>query len=134
MTSGTPFDPGEIVLVPLPFTDLGGVRRRPVLVLSAAAYNRRSRDFVVCGITSNLGNRGYSVELDSPGLASGAIPAKSLIKADKVFTLGQSLAVKRLSRVKPEILEKVKDQVRSVMGLRVGVPANRRRKAGPSGG
>jgi len=117
MRSGTPFEAGELVLIPFPFSDLSGLKQRPVLVLSDSAYNRRSRDFIVCGVTSNLKYRGHSVELDSSGLLSGTMPVKSLIKVDKLFTLEQSLARKRFSRIKPEILALVRTELRGVLGL-----------------
>ena len=115
MTSGTRFDAGDLVLIPFPFTDLSGTKRRPVLVLSPAAYNRRSRDLIVCGVTSNLRNRANSVELDRSGLLSGTIPARSLIKVDKLFTLEQSLAIRKLSRITPGLLAAVRSRLRSLL-------------------
>lgn len=44
----------DIVLVPLPFTDLTSVKRRPVLVLSNDSHNRRGQDVVVSAITSRF--------------------------------------------------------------------------------
>jgi len=32
-------DQGEIVLIPIPFTDLSSQKRRPVIVISNNAYN-----------------------------------------------------------------------------------------------
>ncbi|HEY7326137.1 MAG TPA: type II toxin-antitoxin system PemK/MazF family toxin [Gemmataceae bacterium] len=41
----------DIVLVPVPFTDLSSTRRRPVIVLSNDAYNRSTTDMVVVAMT-----------------------------------------------------------------------------------
>ena len=49
MTSGTMPLPSEIVLLPIPFTDLSASKRRPVLVLKAG--NARG-DFLAAQITS----------------------------------------------------------------------------------
>jgi len=43
--------PGEILLVPVPFTDLSSHKRRPVLVLSKQEYNRQADDLIVAAIT-----------------------------------------------------------------------------------
>lgn len=96
MRSGTTFEPGKVVLVPFPFTDLTLTRRRPVLVLSTAEHNRASRDFVCCGMTSKLSNRRNSVLVDPSEMSEGRLAVKSRIKYDKLFALEKSLLVKPL--------------------------------------
>jgi mRNA interferase MazF len=44
---------GDIVLVPVPFTDLSSKKRRPVIVVSNDAHNRHSADVIVVAMTSN---------------------------------------------------------------------------------
>lgn len=44
---------GDIVLIPVPFTDLSSRKRRPVIVISNDDYNGRTRDVVVVAMTSN---------------------------------------------------------------------------------
>ena len=45
--------PGEVVLIPFPYTDLATAKRRPVLVLRAAdAYG----DFLAAAVTSQTGH------------------------------------------------------------------------------
>lgn len=44
---------GDIVLIPVPFTDLSSRKRRPVIVISNDDYNRRTRDVVIVAMTSN---------------------------------------------------------------------------------
>jgi len=48
------FDQGEILLIPVPFSDLSSVKKRPVLVLSNNNRNVSSRDIIVIAITSNF--------------------------------------------------------------------------------
>jgi len=38
------FDQGEILLIPVPFSDLSSVKKRPVLVLSNYTHNLSNRD------------------------------------------------------------------------------------------
>ncbi len=40
-------DQGDIVLIPVPFTDLSSQKRRPVIVISNDIYNRISADVIV---------------------------------------------------------------------------------------
>lgn len=51
------FKRGDIVLLPFPFTDQSGIKRRPVVFLSANEYNIRRRDLVVAPITSNISSK-----------------------------------------------------------------------------
>ena len=46
------YNQGDILLVPLPFTDLSSQKRRPVLVLSKDDYNSVADDLIVVAIIS----------------------------------------------------------------------------------
>jgi mRNA interferase MazF len=48
----TNFDPGEIVVVRFPFTDLTSQKRRPAVVISTAQYSSRFGDVVLMPLTS----------------------------------------------------------------------------------
>ena len=45
------YNQGDILLVPLPFTDLSSQKRRPVLVLSKDDYNNVADDLIVAAIS-----------------------------------------------------------------------------------
>ena len=45
---------GEIVLIPVPFSDLSSTKRRPVMILSNSEYNKLTDDIIVAAITSNI--------------------------------------------------------------------------------
>ncbi len=45
---------GDILLIPIPFSDLTSSKRRPVLILSNSLYNQKTEDLVVAAVTSNL--------------------------------------------------------------------------------
>lgn len=105
-----PMKQGDIVLVPFPFTDLSGMKKRPVLVISNNRYNISNRDFVCCGITSKINDRDYSVAIDTNDLADGFLAQPSMVKADTIFTLEQSLVIKTIGRASQQTIEKVKGE------------------------
>jgi mRNA interferase MazF len=49
-----PYEFGNIVLVPFPFTDQTTSKRRPAVVVSTHGYNLARPDLVVMAITSQL--------------------------------------------------------------------------------
>ena len=108
MKYGTSYSQGDIVLIPFPFTDLSHSKKRPALVLSNKKYNKETEDFIVCGITSNLKDRRYSVLITKKDLEKGFIPKKSIIKVDKIINLKQTLAIKKIGKVKNIIIKNIK--------------------------
>jgi mRNA interferase MazF len=45
---------GDVVLVPFPFTDQSGTKKRPAVVVSGSAYNSGQRDLIIMAITSQV--------------------------------------------------------------------------------
>lgn len=85
----------DIVLIPVPFTDLTATKRRPVLVLSATSHNQRSPDVLVAGITSNLAVPG-GVRISPADMERGRLPVVSQVLPDKVYALSKKIIVKAL--------------------------------------
>ena len=52
-SAGTVYHRGEVVLVPIYFTDGSGGKVRPALVVSSDEYNTTSPDIMIASITSN---------------------------------------------------------------------------------
>jgi mRNA interferase MazF len=96
---------GEIVLIPVPFSDLSSVKRRPVLVISNISHNSTNSDMIVVAITSNLEQSGIVIE--TKDLLAGELPKKSLIRYDKIYTLEQRIVIKQLGIVSENILKNV---------------------------
>ena len=89
---------GEIVLVPFPYSDLSGSKRRPVLIVSNDTYNASFPDAIVAVITSKTTKPDiYSLTLEGQDLGIGQLPESSLIRVHKLFTIEQSRIIKRFS-------------------------------------
>jgi mRNA interferase MazF len=102
---------GEIVLVPVPFTDLTSSRRRPVIVLSNNVYQATTADFVGVAMTSNLKQEPYSFEITSADLAAGSLQRPSRVRADKIYTLSQGIVVARFGRVSAVVLDRIRQEL-----------------------
>mgnify|MGYP002637387641 CR=1 FL=1 len=49
-----PFQRGDVVLLPFPYTDLSGRKVRPAVVLSSASYHAAEPDLILGALTMNL--------------------------------------------------------------------------------
>ena len=54
MASAARYSFGDAVLVPFPFTDQAGIKRRPAVVISSQPYNAHRRDIIIMAITSQV--------------------------------------------------------------------------------
>jgi mRNA interferase MazF len=104
---------GDIVLIPIPFSDLTSQKRRPVLILSNNDYNQRYQDIIVAAVTSNIADREYQVIIKNEVMAEGELKVNSAVRADKIYTLSQSIVVKKFGKVQPTVLLEVKKQIDS---------------------
>lgn len=67
----------DIVLIPVPFTDLSSAKRRPVLILSSDAHCQSSPDMLIAAITSNLSGNLPGVVISSAEWKLGLCPGKA---------------------------------------------------------
>ena len=97
------FMKGDIVVIPFPFYDLSGSKRRPALVLADLDGN----DVILCQITSVARNDDYAVSIDTADFESGTLPVKSVVRSNKIFTADRSLILYSACRLKPDKMQEV---------------------------
>jgi len=111
MLSGMMLKQRDIILIPIPFTDLASQKRRPAIIISSDTYNSKNEDIVVVALTSNIEPRDFTISLTTDDLEEGILKVTSMIRADKIYTLNKSIVLKTFGRVKPVILAKIKDSL-----------------------
>ncbi len=92
MRSAT-FDPGDVVIVPFPFTDREASKRRPALVCSHRAFNESSRHVVLAMITTAT-NQAWPGDVRLNDLDAAGLPRDSTVRW-KLFTLDASFVIRR---------------------------------------
>lgn len=102
---------GDIVLIPIPFSDLTYSKQRPVLVISTDSYNNTFEDIVVVAITSKIRDLEYSIRITTEDLAEGELKVASEIRADKIYTLSKDIVKKKFGQVNFEVLESVRKRI-----------------------
>lgn len=98
------FEQGEIIIVPIPFTDLLSNKKRPALVISSNKYNNRTNDIIVMAITSNITNKEFSVNINNGELELGVLESESQIRVDKTYTISQSIVIKSIAKIRASLL------------------------------
>jgi mRNA interferase MazF len=105
---------GDILLVPIPFTDLSSQKRRPVIVISNNTYNQIMSDMVVVAMTSNPVEADYSFTITSSDLEKGTLNHPGKVRADKIYTISKSIVVKTFGRVKEETLKRIRQEIQNL--------------------
>jgi len=76
------FVKGDIVIIPFPFSDLSGSKKRPAFV----AADLSGDDIIVCQITSKSKSDPLALSLNRHDFISGGLPVDSFIRPNKIFT------------------------------------------------
>jgi mRNA interferase MazF len=105
---------GDILLVPIPFTDLLSQKRRPVIVVSNNAYNQKTTDLVVVAMTSNPVETDYSFTITSDDLEKGKLNHPGNVRVDKIYTVSNSIVVKTFGRVNGKVMERIRGELQSL--------------------
>lgn len=107
------YQKGDIVIVPVPFTDNRNFKERPALVVSNDAVHRTG-DIMVVQITSKFKKDGLSVSIYA-GDVTGPLPKKSYVRCHKVFVLESSLIIEKVSALKPHKYREVIDKLHRII-------------------
>jgi mRNA interferase MazF len=92
-TTGYSF--GDIVLVPFPFTDQSGTKRRPAVVVSSGRYHTERPDLVIMAVTSQGRPGGRFGETSVKEWKAAGLLKASVIKP-VLTTIEAALVVRKL--------------------------------------
>ncbi|MBF0419464.1 MAG: type II toxin-antitoxin system PemK/MazF family toxin [Magnetococcales bacterium] len=89
--------PGDLVMVPFPFSDQDVTKKRPVLVLTIPDGRG---DFVGLAVTS-VPTVQCALEVDNHSIIAGSLPKRSWLRIDKIFSLNTRLVEGIFAQVSP---------------------------------
>ena len=115
MVTTSRFSFGDVVLVPFPFTDPSGTKKRPAVVVSSHGYNASRRDIVIMAITSQVRTPlAFGEAMVGDWQGAGLVKA-SVLKP--VFTsIEQGLVLRVMGHVSAADIKTLRD----VLGLVIG--------------
>ena len=103
---------GDIVLIPFPFTNLEGVKKRPAIILYKGEL-----DVVVSFITTQLKWSEQTDVIVEPD-ETNRLKKISLIRTSKLATLEIELIIGKIGELKKEKLKELDIKLKKVFGLK----------------
>lgn len=113
----TTYKQGDIVLVPVPFTDQTTSKRRPAIVVSANWYNKTRADTVLVPITSTVHKSLQREEFLIRGseVQRAGLYKESVAKCGAIFTVRQKLILKRIGTMSSGTLRQIHTIVADIL-------------------
>ena len=102
---------GDIVLLDMPFSQGGGSKIRPAVVVQDDELNARLDDTTVVAVTRNLqhADKAHRVLIDietEAGKSTGLL-ATSVVRCEKLFNVHHRFVLRRLGTLPPPLMEQV---------------------------
>jgi mRNA interferase MazF len=110
-----PFEAGEIVCVPFPFTDRAVRKRRPALVLSVKSFNDRHLHLILAMVTSAK-NPPWPSDIAITDETTAGLPSPSVIRL-KLFTLDERLVLDTLGKLSKSDKAVAMKRIASTLGI-----------------
>lgn len=111
------FEPGDIVIAELMFSEQAGLKRRPALVISNARYNRQTEDLILLKITSRGKAAAFDIPLSQKDLRTGSLKRESQIMADNPVTTYKGMILEKAGAVQTKKLRQVKEKLKELFEL-----------------
>ena len=115
MPPTTDYSFGDVVLVPFPFTDQTGTKKRPAVIISSAAHNTAQRDLVIMAVTSQLRPSGAIGEALVANWQTANLIKPSAIKP-VITTIEQALVIRRLGQLAIEDQQSLRTAIAKIVG------------------
>jgi len=104
------FVKGDVVIIPFPFTDLAGNKKRPAFVVAELPGD----DIIVCQITSKSKSDPFALSIGAHDFISGNLPIDSFIRPNKIFTADKNIILSVAGRLGEA---KIRDVLNSIITI-----------------
>ena len=108
------FVKGDIVIIPVPFTNIEGFKLRPAVVISNDEVHETG-DVLIVQITSKLKHDGLSIPVTNNDVTAN-LPVKSYIRIHKIFVLEQKLIKGKVSALKKAKYKELIERINQIIG------------------
>ncbi len=94
----TAYKQGDVVLVPYPFGERSGGKKRPGLVISSLEHNQATGELVIAQITSRVSGPALDGDYHIQAWKDANLPRPALVRC-RLATLTSSLVLRRLGEL-----------------------------------
>ena len=102
------FIKGEVVIIPFPFSDLSGSKKRPAFVM----VDLEGDDIVLCQITSHFSKDRHAIPIKNEDFQKGnLINDVSYIRPNRIFTADKKIIVRSTGILQEAKTKEVSDKV-----------------------
>jgi len=105
------FVKGDIVVIPFPFSDLSGSKKRPALVLA----DLQGDDIILCQITSQQTKDKYAITIKDSDFKTGKLPISSNIRPNRIFTADKNIIIRKATSINEEAVIRVIQKIISIL-------------------
>ena len=105
------FVKGDIVVIPFPFSDLSGSKKRPALVLA----DLHGDDIILCQITSQQTKDKYAIAIQDSDFKTSKLTTPSNIRPNRIFTADKNIIIKKAASLDKAAFNSVIQKVISIL-------------------
>jgi len=110
----TPFEFGDIILVPFPFTDQSSSKKRPAVVISSKTYNIERPDLIIMAVTSQIKPAAIIGEVIIQDWQAAGLLKPSAIKP-VITTIESPLVIKTMGRLKDNDQRALQESLKGIL-------------------
>lgn len=110
-----PFEFGDIILVPFPFTDQSTTKKRPAVVISSKPYNQERPDLIIMAVTSQIKPTSTIGEVIIQDWKTAGLLKPSAIKP-VITTIEKPLVIKTMGRLNDNDRIALQESVKVILG------------------
>jgi mRNA interferase MazF len=105
------FIKGDIVVIPFPFSDLSGAKKRPALVLA----DLQGDDIILCQITSQHVKDKYAISIKDNDFKAGKLTNPSNVRPNRIFTADKNIIIKKTASLNETVVNVVIQKIISIL-------------------
>lgn len=104
---------GDVIVLPFPFADNTGSKRRPALIVSVFS----AKELIVCAITTQTVRDDFCVPLYECDFEEGGIKSASYIRPNYIFTVRTEIIAYKAGHISTEKMQQVLDTFNYLISL-----------------
>jgi mRNA interferase MazF len=102
---------GDVVVVPFPFSDLSGNKKRPAFVIADLPGD----DIILCQITTKYNSDLLALPLNTNDFSTGFLPVDSYIRPNKIFTADKNLILSVAGHLNESKINEVQNAIINII-------------------